>query len=80
MTLDEVRKICIDYTVTGIETMSPLASKKNPFRFIYISGANAERDQTKKPFIMRDYALIRVSSISFCILIFYKLETCCRRL
>ncbi|EHK99297.1 putative protein FMP52, mitochondrial [Glarea lozoyensis 74030] len=62
MTLEEVNKICYDYTVTGIETMSQLASKEKPFRFIYISGENGERDQTKKPFIMGDYALIRVSA------------------
>jgi hypothetical protein len=61
MTLEEVNKICYDYTVTGIETMAPLASKEKPFRFIYISGANGERDQTKRPRIMGDYALIRVS-------------------
>jgi hypothetical protein len=64
MTLEEVNKICYDYTVTGIQTMAPLASKEKPFRFIYISGANGERDQTKKPRIMGDYALIRVSNRS----------------
>ena len=59
MPFDDVRKICVDYTVTGIETMAPLASK--PFRFIYCSGVNGERDQTKRPWIMADYALVRVS-------------------
>ncbi|KAH8652609.1 putative nucleoside-diphosphate-sugar epimerase [Tricladium varicosporioides] len=59
MSFDEVRRICLDYTVTGIETMSPLASKVKPFRFIYISGANGERDQDKKPLIMGEYALVR---------------------
>jgi len=57
MPFEEVHKICFDYTVTGIQTMSSVASK--PFRFIYISGVNGERDQTKKPWIMADYALLR---------------------
>jgi hypothetical protein len=60
MPFEDVEKICFDYTATGIENMSPLASKL--FRFLYISGFNGERDQTKKPWIMRDYALLRVSS------------------
>ncbi|KUJ13417.1 putative nucleoside-diphosphate-sugar epimerase [Mollisia scopiformis] len=57
MPFAEVEKICLDYTVKGIETMSPIASK--PFRFIYVSGVNAERDQNKKPFLMGNYSLMR---------------------
>jgi len=57
MPFDEVRKISLDYTETAIHTMSPIASK--PFRFIYVSGANGERDQSKKPLIMGNYALMR---------------------
>lgn len=62
MPFDDVRKICYDYTVTGIETMSPIAAK--PFRFIYTSGVAAERDPAKKPFLMGDYSVLRVSSHS----------------
>jgi hypothetical protein len=58
MKLEEVHKICYDYTVTGIDTMSPIAAK--PFRFLYISGVNGERDQAKQPWLMRDYSLLRV--------------------
>lgn len=59
MPFSEARKICLDYTVTGIETISPIASK--PFRFLYTSGVAAERDQTKKPWLLGDYSLMRVS-------------------
>lgn len=58
MPFDQVRKICYDNMVTGMETISPIASR--PFRFIYVSGSNAERDQTKKPWILGDYSLMRV--------------------
>ncbi|KAG9235753.1 putative nucleoside-diphosphate-sugar epimerase [Amylocarpus encephaloides] len=57
MPFEEVRKICLDYTVTGLETICPLGSK--PFRFLYISGSNTTRDQTKKPLFMPDYSLVR---------------------
>lgn len=62
MPFEDVRKICFDYTVHGIETMTPLAAK--PFRFAYISGVNGERDQTKNPWIMGDYAKLRVSLLA----------------
>ncbi|UKZ77731.1 hypothetical protein TrVFT333_005455 [Trichoderma virens FT-333] len=42
MPWDEVRKICLDYTIAGLE-----------------DGANAERDQSKKPWILGDYCLMR---------------------
>jgi hypothetical protein len=59
MAFEEVRKISLDYTVTGLETICPLGAK--PFRFLYISGSNTTRDQTKKPLFMADYSLMRVS-------------------
>jgi hypothetical protein len=67
MTLDEARKICLDYTVAGIETITklPRANSAKPFRFLYISGAKTERDQTKKPWVLGDYCLMRVGSSSF---------------
>ncbi|RDL36229.1 Uncharacterized protein BP5553_06841 [Venustampulla echinocandica] len=57
----EVRKICLDYTVTGIETMGqmPRASTDKPFRFIYTSGAHSERDPSKKPWLLGDYCVMR---------------------
>lgn len=36
------------------------AGVARPFRFLYMSGANAERDQTKKPWLLGDYSLMRV--------------------
>ncbi|TVY45275.1 hypothetical protein LSUB1_G000465 [Lachnellula subtilissima] len=57
MTFLEARKICLDYTVKGLETMTPVAS--TPFRFLYTSGANSERDATKKPWVLGDFCLMR---------------------
>ncbi|KAJ8058296.1 hypothetical protein OCU04_012490 [Sclerotinia nivalis] len=64
MTLAEARKICFDYTSTGVEIISklPRKSASEPFRFIYVSGANSERDQMKKPWVLGDYCLMRVCS------------------
>lgn len=63
MPWDEVRKICLDYTVAGIETLSklPRGNDAKPLRLVYVSGANVERDQTKKPWMMGGYLLMRVS-------------------
>jgi len=45
MLFSEARKICLDYTVTGLETITALPrSSSTPFRFFYTSGANSERD------------------------------------
>ncbi|KAM0451104.1 hypothetical protein ACHAPV_010177 [Trichoderma viride] len=61
MPWDEVRKICLEYTVAGIETLSklPRGKEAKPLRFLYVSGANTERDQTKKPWVMGSYCLMR---------------------
>ncbi|KAL7927942.1 hypothetical protein ACQKWADRAFT_17902 [Trichoderma austrokoningii] len=61
MPWDEVRKICVEYTVTGLETISklPRGNKAKPLRFLYVSGANTERDQTKKPWVLGSYCLMR---------------------
>ncbi|KAH6649263.1 hypothetical protein F5144DRAFT_2248 [Chaetomium tenue] len=54
-------KVCRDFAIRGVETMAqlPRSGGKNPFRFIYVSGNNAERDQTKRPMILGDYCLLR---------------------
>jgi hypothetical protein len=59
---EEVKKICLDYTVTGVETISQLRrdSAGKPLRFIYTSGAKTQRDPTKKPWVLGDYSLLRV--------------------
>ena len=41
----------------GNESTSP------PFRFMYMSGTAAERDQTKTPSFMPQYSLMRVSTV-----------------
>lgn len=62
MPWDEVRKVCLDYTMAGLETLSklPRGDATKPLQFLYVSGANTERDQTKKPWILGDYCLMRV--------------------
>ncbi|KAK5988629.1 hypothetical protein PT974_10115 [Cladobotryum mycophilum] len=57
---EDVVRICKDYTLAGLETIAQLPRDgAKPLRFIYISGSNAERDQTKKPFVLADYVLMR---------------------
>ncbi|KEY64521.1 hypothetical protein S7711_03588 [Stachybotrys chartarum IBT 7711] len=57
MTTEESKKISHDYLIYGLETMAKTAN--TPFRFAYISGAKSERDQTKKPFILGEFCLMR---------------------
>ncbi|KAI9745725.1 MAG: hypothetical protein M1818_001261 [Claussenomyces sp. TS43310] len=61
MPWEEVRKICLDYTVTGLETIAelPRDSAGKPLRFIYTSGSSSERDQSKKPWVLGNYCLMR---------------------
>jgi hypothetical protein len=63
MPFEDVRKICLDYTLKGMETMAqlPRGSASKPLRFIYTSGFGAQRDQSQKPWINGDYTLMRVS-------------------
>ncbi|KAK4200927.1 hypothetical protein QBC40DRAFT_264652 [Triangularia verruculosa] len=62
-TWEQTVKVCRDYTIKGIETISQLSgdgASGKPFRFLYMSGYNCERDQTKKPmWPLRDYLLMR---------------------
>ncbi|OBT63707.1 hypothetical protein VE03_06186 [Pseudogymnoascus sp. 23342-1-I1] len=60
-TMPSARKVCLDYTVKGIETIAqlPRGSGSKPLRFIYISGDKAQRDQTQKPWVLGDYSLMR---------------------
>lgn len=64
--MPSARKICLDYTVKGVETIAqlPRSSAGKPLRFIYTSGAKAQRDQSQKPWILGDYCLLRVSHYS----------------
>ncbi len=63
---EQTVKICRDYAIRGIETISQLprgGDGKGPLRFVYISGNNAERDPTKKPLLLGDYCILRVCPV-----------------
>ncbi|KXX80361.1 Protein FMP52, mitochondrial [Madurella mycetomatis] len=62
MPWEQTVKVCRDYAIKGIETLSQLprgSQGKTPLRFVYISGSNSERDPSKKPMILGDYCLMR---------------------
>ena len=61
MDFAEVKRICVDCTVYGVKTLSDLRAA-DPIRFLYMSGNDAERDQTKTPQFMPEYFLMRVRS------------------
>ncbi|KAK6063277.1 hypothetical protein SCUP515_12563 [Seiridium cupressi] len=58
---DEVKRVCQESTLAGMKAMHE-AGLNQPFRFIYLSGAMAERDQTKRPLYMADYSLMRAQT------------------
>ncbi|OAR02377.1 hypothetical protein LLEC1_02596 [Akanthomyces lecanii] len=61
MDFEVVKKVCVDYVMKGFDTLKQLPRPEGgkPLRFVYASGAKAERDQTKKPMILGDYTLMR---------------------
>ncbi|EMR66325.1 putative nucleoside-diphosphate-sugar epimerase protein [Eutypa lata UCREL1] len=59
-TKEEIRRVCLESAVAGIEIMCQAGPAK-PFRFLYMSGAGAERNQSKRPKVMPEYSLLRVS-------------------
>lgn len=67
MPFEEVRKICHDYTVAGLDAIFEVRDKSTPLRFCYMSGEASERDQNAKPTWMPEYTLLRVccSSLYF---------------
>ncbi|KAL6715874.1 hypothetical protein ACLMJK_006835 [Lecanora helva] len=61
---DEVRRVCYDYTIAGLQAIFKAQgegsrSNSSPFRFLYMSGAASERDQSKTPPMMAEYCLMR---------------------
>ncbi|KAF2008870.1 hypothetical protein BU24DRAFT_359479 [Aaosphaeria arxii CBS 175.79] len=58
MAFEEVRKICLDDTIGSLNVMVD-SNPMKPFRFLYMSGADSERDQTKVPKFMPEYFLMR---------------------
>lgn len=57
---EQARKVCLDDTIAGLKSIVG-STKIQPFRFLYMSGADAERDQTKTPKFMPEYFLMRVN-------------------
>ncbi|KAJ4360075.1 uncharacterized protein N0V89_000634 [Didymosphaeria variabile] len=55
---DEVVRVCQTSTLAGLRAMHS-AGLASPFRFIYMSGIAAERDQTKTPSFKPQYSLMR---------------------
>jgi len=55
---DEVKRVCQTSTVAGLKAMYEAGPAK-PFRFMYMSGYAAERDQTKTPRFLPEYCLMR---------------------
>ncbi|RYP83828.1 hypothetical protein DL770_005298 [Monosporascus sp. CRB-9-2] len=53
-----VKRVCQTSTLAGLAAMCE-AGPARPFRFLYVSGATAERDQTKTPRFMPQYTLMR---------------------
>ncbi|KAF5021923.1 hypothetical protein F66182_6026 [Fusarium sp. NRRL 66182] len=58
---EQVRTICSDYALSAVDTFAklPRDGKSEPVRFVYVSGSGAERDASKKPWIMGDYLVMR---------------------
>lgn len=59
---DVARTVSVDYTIAAAEAFthdrSPGDGRK--FRFVYLSGGAAEKDQTKPLWFKQDYRRIRV--------------------
>ncbi|KAI0020379.1 NAD(P)-binding protein [Xylariomycetidae sp. FL0641] len=58
MSSEELKRICQTNTIAAFKTMIEAGPAK-PFRFLYMGGYFAERDQTKTPVVMPEYLLMR---------------------
>jgi hypothetical protein len=56
---DEVTRVCQTSTLAALHAMYA-AGVSRPFRFLYMSGTAAERDQSKTPAFKPEYSLMRV--------------------
>lgn len=59
---ETARQVSVDYTLTAARAFTehiPVKDGKK-FRFVYVSGALAERDQTRSLWIAQSYRRIRV--------------------
>ncbi len=60
--MDFARKMSIDYTMVAARALTPQdKTAGGKFRFIYVSGIAAVRDQTKSLWFLPEYRRIRVS-------------------
>ena len=60
---DTARKVCLDYTIAAAKAIGGTcrpADEGRKFRFVYLSGGAAERDQTKQLWFKQDYRRMRV--------------------
>ncbi|KAF8206153.1 hypothetical protein K438DRAFT_1816669 [Mycena galopus ATCC 62051] len=55
---DEVTRVCQGFTLAGLSALRD-AGVGRPFRYIYMSGSSGERDQSKKPYVLAEYSLMR---------------------
>ncbi|KAJ6532057.1 hypothetical protein B0H19DRAFT_1189836 [Mycena capillaripes] len=55
---EEVKRVCQTSTLVALQALHD-AGVHQPFRFVYMSGTAAERDQTKTPSFMPEYSLMR---------------------
>ncbi|KAF8206152.1 hypothetical protein K438DRAFT_2013944 [Mycena galopus ATCC 62051] len=55
---DEVTRVCQGFTLAGLSALRD-AGVGRPFRYLYMSGSTCERDQSKKPYILAEYSLMR---------------------
>ncbi|UQC79252.1 uncharacterized protein CLUP02_04731 [Colletotrichum lupini] len=67
---NEICRVCYESPLAGLRAMleargSLTANTENltPFRFIYMSGAKTERDQSKTPSFKPEYSLLRVCQL-----------------
>lgn len=63
---ETARKVSIDYTLAAARAFAQNVSNQQgkKFRFVYVSGGMAERDQKKPLWFAQSYRRIRVSYLS----------------
>jgi hypothetical protein len=54
VSIELLREVSVDYTAAALAAFSKLGSASKPFRFVFMSGFVAERDQTKTLLIYQD--------------------------
>ena len=57
---EEVKRVCQDCTLAGFKAMYEGGPAK-PFRFLYVSADGTPEDPSKRPTLMGDYQVMRVS-------------------